>query len=934
MPSFTRPGPVTRFLAIVASLGLPAAALAQSSFSNDFETPETSWHASLSDALYRLDAHERTRQQPHTGHWCEQITLTGDHGSFVYLSHPIGEARIISELAASVWLRADRPGLQLLARVVLPRTLDPKTHRPATMLVPGDNYTRVGVWQQLSIGDFPLRVERQTRVLRVALGAHVDAHEAYIDQLLLNVYGGPGTTNVWVDDLEMTGMISGADIAVRAPDHLQLASGKQPSPERLPATWEATDSADLTVPNVRLQGNVLIVGEKPFFPRMVQYRGEPLDLLKRLGFNTVRVSMLPDIELLDEARRHGLWLVAQPPHAAELASRTAGGRMTTIGHDFDRVLAWDLGGGLSGNELDVVRPWIKALRSADPRRRPIVCQAESELRSYSRHADALLVERRPLGTSQELNEYGIWLRSRTQLARPGTPVWTTIQTQPGPQLVEQLALLSQPHPSPLPEGKGATLRLNWQHEQLRLLVITALAAGIRGIGFESLTPLDADDLETQERAAILESINLELELIAPWISGGVYVTTADCTDPQLVGVVLQSERAWLLLPLPIAGHNQFAIDYGKVGAISFTVPGASEANDAFELSPAGLRPLARRRVTGGLRIMLSDGDRSSPVVITQDPLVMAALSRKAAQLGRRMFELQRKISASNLALVADLQRRLASQGRWLPQNTKLLETARQRFNQSASIAGTNDLPLAEERARQALLALRQIERAQWNEAASALNSPLTSPLAVSFQTSPEHWQLMSTIESARRDPNRLRGGECESLETMLGAGWKHMQHRQVGMATAVELTADHPHSGQFALRLRVTAEDPRQEPEVVETPPVWITAAPVAVEPGELVEISGFARVPKAIRGSVDGLLILDSITGDALAERIRTTVDWQEFKLFRVVPQSGNLTVTFALTGLGEAWIDDVQIRAVDRGPANPQVTRLPAAGSVVPLQ
>jgi len=889
-----------------------------------FESPEPSWRVSFADVHYRIEAHERTGQPAHSGQRCERVRLVGDNGSYVYLSHAVAEARIIDELRGRVWLRADRPGLQLLARVVLPRTIDPATNRPATLLVPGESYTTVGIWQQLIVRDFPLLVERQARVLRTSLGPTVDTREAFVDQLVLNAYGGPGVTNLWIDDLEVTGVVArtGVETGKNFDRNVRLAAGAETSPQRLPAPWEATDAADKNVPDARLQGNILVVGSKPFFPRFVHYRGEPLNLLRQLGFNGVRIPGLPSLEILEEARRHDMWIIAQPPSAADLSNHSSNGRIASIGRDFDRVLAWDLGGGLSAAELDVVRPWIKSLRTADPRRRPILCQPNTDLRSYSRYADVLMAERRPLGTSQELNEYGMWLRSRMQLARPGTPVWTTIQTQPTPQLVEQLALLSDGQPP----------RLNWQHEQVRLLVVTALAAGMRGICFESLTPLDASDSETKDRAAMLEWINLELELIQPWTSGGTFVTAAGCTDPQLVGVVLQTDRARLLLPLAIAPHSQFAIDHGQAGAVTFTVPAVPESNVAYELSPAGLRPLAHHRVSGGLQITLTDGDRTSPILITQDPMVMASLTRQAKQLGRRMFELQRSVSAGNLSLVADIDRRLTAVGRTLPQNAKLLESARLRLNQSETIAATNDLNLSEERARQGMLALRQIERAQWVQGADALGSSIASPFSLSFQTLPQHWQFVAEIASARRGPNRLRGGDCESLENMLSAGWKRIEHPQTGIETSVEQAADNPHSGTFALRLKASLQDKTAKPAIVESPPLWITTAPVLVGPGELVQISGFARVPSNIEGSIDGLLIFDSMTGDALAERIRTTPDWRPFTLYRVVPQSGNLTITFALTGIGEAWLDDVTIQSVDRRVANPQATRLPPAGSGVP--
>jgi hypothetical protein len=671
-----------------------------------------------------------------------------------------------------------------------------------------------------------------------------------------------------------------------------------------------------------MQGNLLMVAGKPFFPRMVQYRGESMRLLKEMGFNVVRVPSLPTMELVEEAQQQNLWLIAPPPKLSELTTRGANGNLSRIGRDFDRVLAWDLGGPLTAAELDSVKLWIRSLRAADPRRRPILCQPESELRNYSRYADALLVGRSPLGTSQELNEYGMWLRSRAQLARPGTPIWATVATQPTSSMVEQLALLSNGQPP----------RLNWQHEPLRLLAITSLAAGMRGICFESLTPLDADDPATRQRAAILEWLNLELELIGSWTAGGVYVTTAECTDPNLVGVVLQMDRARLLLPMAIAKSNQFAIDNGPSGAVSFTVPGASEANSAFELSPAGLRPLAHRRVTGGLRVTLGDGDRTSPIVLTQDAVTVTLLSRRAVQLGRRMFELQRTISADRLRLAADIERKLTALGHGLPQNARLMETARKCLSDSETIAARNDLPLAEERARQALLALGQMERAQWSQAAAQLTSPLTSPFASSFQTLPEFWQLSALLSSSGRGPNRMPGGDCESLEAMLSAGWKHFQHPQSEIVSAVDLTSERSHSGRYSLRLRATAQDPAMRPAIVETSPMWITSAPLQVESGELLEIAGYVRIPTPITGSVDGLMIIDSLSGEVLAERIRTTSDWQPFMLYRVAPQSGNLTITFALTGMGEAWIDDVSVKAINRGTIGPQASRLPIAGATVP--
>ena len=41
-------------------------------------------------------------------------------GTFIHYAYPTGKAIIGEELAAGIWLRANRPGLQLMARIVLP----------------------------------------------------------------------------------------------------------------------------------------------------------------------------------------------------------------------------------------------------------------------------------------------------------------------------------------------------------------------------------------------------------------------------------------------------------------------------------------------------------------------------------------------------------------------------------------------------------------------------------------------------------------------------------------------------------------------------------------------------------------------------------------------------------------------------------------------
>ena len=55
------------------------------------------------------------------------------------------------------------------------------------------------------------------------------------------------------------------------------------------------------MPRVELKSSLLLVGGMPFFPRVIEHRGEPLARLKALGFNAVWLAQTPTPEILREA---------------------------------------------------------------------------------------------------------------------------------------------------------------------------------------------------------------------------------------------------------------------------------------------------------------------------------------------------------------------------------------------------------------------------------------------------------------------------------------------------------------------------------------------------------------------------------------------------------------------------------------------------------
>jgi hypothetical protein len=164
----------------------------------------------------------------------------------------------------------------------------------------------------------------------------------------------------------------------------------------------------------------------------------------------------------------------------------------------------------------------------------------------------------------------------------------------------------------------------------------------------------------------------------------------------------------------------------------------------------------------------------------------------------------------------------------------------------------------------------------------------------------------------------------EDVHRMDGAGWRLHSHPAKGVRASGELLgkdpdAGDPYAGDYSFHFSAAASDPEQTPEMLETPPLWLTTPPVDVQAGQWVRIHGWVRVPRPITGSLDGLLIFDSLGGEPLAERIGRTGGWKEFTLYRAAPATTALRVTLALTGLGEAWIDNLSVEIITRRPQRP---------------
>ena len=869
---------------LVAAAGIECA---RAGFRENYESPETSWNFAGADTNHRLLDHRRVQTQSHWGHGCEQLRYTTSTGSFLYLSQSIDRPRVIEELSVSIWVKSPRPGVQLLARVVFPRCIDPKTSRPVTALLQGSIYRDAGAWQRLTLEGTPQLVAQQARVLRLQIDKDVDVREAYLDLVVLNAYCGVGTNEIFIDDLEIEGYLpvkqSGWQPADQGSDR---PSSVQQAQFASAGAWQSGrdgNAPPVTQVAIEQRGAVLMVDGHPVFVRAIEHRGESFEFLKRLGFNAVQIGTPPSPWQIAEARRHNMWIIAPPP---------AVGQGRSVGPNHDRVIAWHLGADLDGRQLAGVRDLAFALRRADKQPgRPLIAQANEALRAYSRVANVMLLRREPLGSSHQLNQYSDWFTARRQLLRPGTPAWAIVQTQPPAGQLEQAKVA------------GVDANPNVEPQQLRLLAWSALTAGARGLVFTSRDRLDGDGSPEVQRAQLLEMVNRELDLIEPWLALGSHVTPLDVSQPGVRAAMFSSQQSQLILLTQIAEGSQHCIAPPAVNRLSLVVPGVSESSDAYQISPTGVRPLAHRRVTGGVGVALKSLGWATALVFTTDPLIYARVAQNAATERNRVTELQ---LASTVSLLERTKSVLAQRSgneapRDLATRLSLIDV---NLQQADRMVNDGVVGAASMYTQRASVALAQVRRAAWEDSIMQVNG-IQPPVARCFEIQAiQPWATITAGASRATE----QSGNMESLDRMTQAGWRHYRHEQPQVRSFVELSTVAPRTGEYSLRMEATRGGDANA-ALVETPPVWIRSPNAPIRAGQTFRVSGFVRIDSPLVDSFDGLMIYESVTGKEGAITIGRTDGWERFTLFGTAVRDQHLTVDFELTGLGEAMIDDVEI-------------------------
>jgi hypothetical protein len=922
--------------ALAAGLALLGTAAAEQLVREGFEGNNPLWVKGASDGTFREVTHRITDERPFRGNRCETIQVNVQNGNFVYYTYDAGRAPVTDELRAGLWLRANRPGIQLLARVVLPHEPNPeRIEESLTVLLHGDAYNQSGRWQRLDLSNPPKLLRDQQQLLRVQLKHDVNTADAYIDRLVLNVAGGPGDNQVWIDNLEIG--------PVTEPAAFKTTARVKP-----PKTGSLTPTPRLGPALVELKRDGLRVRGQPFFFRAIRCTDmspQALDALQEAGFNTLCFDAAAKPEVLAKAAAKGFLVVPSVPLTG------AGDALASaIGHfaPYDNVLFWDVGGGgLAREQAQAVGRVASLVRNADPQR-PIAADVWDGFQAYrDQKIDMVGIHRWPLMTGLELVQYRDWLSQRRNLAESRSFPWTWIQTH----LPDWYTSLVYDRPS---NGPAFNEPIGPQPEQIRLLTWTAVCSGCRGIGFWSDRFL-ADSHTGRDRLLTLALLNKELKMVEPLLLTSQAPEWINTSNGEVKAAVFrplpEGGRAVLILPVFLGNGAQFVPGQGAVNDLSLTLP-LPQYVQVWQVSPGVVRPAESvERVPGGMKITIKEFDLTGAIVCTSDVNVLVEL-QKAERDGRKLaVQWSHDLAKAELLKVRQVYEQLAKVGHPLNDGDQLLARVEKSLTRVEDLWDAHKYGEAYLESQRAVRPLRILQRASWDDAmkdlkptglivtrgappdatagdggtlprkpktqamqSTSITTAVSSPYAVSFYTLPRHWQFMEQIRARQPGANVLPGGDFEAPPGGWPPAWlaQGVSLPSDDVELSAERVAEGPQEGKQCLRLRVKAKekDPLHAPVALERTFLAVHTPAVRLGPGTLVRITGWVRLSEAITASTDGALVYDSAGGEPLAVRLTgATGGWKQFTLYRKVPATGTINVTMALTGIGTAYFDDVKI-------------------------
>lgn len=888
------------------------------------------WSLDENDCDARMTEQGHANDAGAEGGRCETVTMLTAHGTKAVLVYPIEPVRPIDALTATISVKGLARGIRIGFRVRFPYLIDPLTKRPASLLVYGSAYERIGEFQRLGVSD----IDRDLKLKRVALrnqfGPRADVSSPYVDAVVINAYGGPGNHTLRLDLLKIDAMVPLFDEHPPAPERSDVMQTQKP-----------------TLADASTREPAFAVGR---VTRILQHNGEPLAWVRSLGFDSVWLSEPPTGAILNEAIAARMKIYAPPPSSPDE-------RLAPL---LEPVAAWIVGSDRvmdSANESAHADD-VKRLRRLPSRwQRPLIgCPVES-LREYAAMLDGIVLDAPP--RVRNLSSGETKAQRHGQLLRiNGKPMAVAVAGMANPIAGSQSDAIAS--------RIGASPRDTFRWHGMWRQVADAMGDAPEAILIRSTESLSNGSPLQQSRAMSLSFVNRFVAALEPWIGPGTadpvgeWVYESDSQVPLYFAHRLRVGPTTLLILTTTIGSGEAAIA-GDGKSIAMRLPPADQGKLIWRLTHFSAERITPETASSGTKIS----------VVSPDVVEVIAISDEVSEGGKlgtsaRRFAPQAALDRWQLASESILR----SENYW-HQATAARVVSRAAPQDLLNVARTS-LETAEQlvRSGQAEASLRMSRRADawcaksdWmlrdallegvhfsvgdtiegrsgadGSQRSARRHVSSPPLiAGDMQTQIAWTPLLKTpvqrLETfapsvanqmgtrSRWGVNRIAGGDFERSVMATGddvlqrEGWS-LGRRHVAWAES-DATLVHrgAFSGNGALRLRVAPRGSDPLPGGYEGTCLIVRTPPVLIQEPGVVRIDAMVRT-LGFSDPHQGVLVYDSIGTQEMGLLVRDQPEWTPLTLIRQVDAGMSVGVMMEVIGGGEAVIDDIQVRMWETTP------------------
>ncbi|MGL4461302.1 MAG: hypothetical protein ACRC1K_04045, partial [Planctomycetia bacterium] len=421
-------------------------------------------------------------------------------------------------------------------------------------------------------------------------------------------------------------------------------------------------------------------------------------------------------------------------------------------------------------------------------------------------------------------------------------------------------------------------------------------------------------------------------LIEPFIAGGAIPVPIKTSDVNVAAVAFRHEHGVLVMPYWRGQQAQWQLGAASVPTLQLMVENAPESAQAYQISLGEVRALPRSKDLGGIRIQMQDFDASALILLTTNLRLVSEYQERVQMVASQAAAWHREMAELQLAKTEAVHGRLQEAGRWNKRAPAALVKAREYIDKSRAAGERNDYRASYAESVRSLRFARGVQQYHMEQALYDLNvaaapspaaaekpfAPKTSvhdPFLLCFYTLPEHYGLEDGLKNSLWSPNQLVGGGFETDRPLDALGWSYRPYSADGYETAALMVAEGAKEGKRALELTVTARKDQLPVTAVENTRIEIVSPAVKVAAGQVARLRGYIRLPVGSTGSVDGLMVWDSIGGESMALRFLNAGDWQPFEIIRPIHAAGEIQLHLATTGVGPAQFDDLSIEIARPG-------------------